>query len=737
MENKWIMRIRLGAIFISILITIAAVVLFTGRTQDALQDQTQMTLKDVAKQNVVTVEKEIEERQNFLSGMAKELQSYSGEDADDILEILKPYVEIYNLKRMGYVRSDGIVNTTDGYKRDLSFRDFFVRGMRGEATITGVIKDSLGVAEDINVFSVPVYQKDEKKAKGVLFATYRTKAFEELLNVESFDGKGYSLIIKPDGTIIVDSEKSPVFGEENLFTALAKSDDDDNQSEIEKIKSVMKSNKSGTVSLAYKNKQCLYYTPMDNDMEDEQWYMLTIVPEKTFHSRISPVVTDINILLVVIILVLLFITVIYSVSYGKDKNVLLRLAYKDPLTGGDNYACFAMKMKNTRVTAGYLVAMDLNEFKIINSTCGVLKGDETLQCIWRIIDNNLNQYELAAHINADHFVLFLLADNRDKVIERIEKISKEIAILSGYLQIPDLIPYYGIYQTKGFEEVEISYNKANQAKHLVKGRRNKNYAFHEDVDYEQTLENKRLEDCFEEAITNNRFEVWYQPKYSADDAMPVGAEALVRWREKDGTLIPPYKFIPLFEKNGMIARLDEYVFENVCRQQKLWQQEGKRILPVSINISRASLYYSSIVEKYTKIVKNYDIPIEYIQLEITESAMVENAEVKELIERFHDAGFKLLLDDFGNGYSSFSALNTLHFDVLKVDKSLIDYIGNTDGEKLLKCIIELAKSLGLKTTAEGVESIEQVEFLQDLQCNDIQGFYFSKPLPMNNFEMLL
>lgn len=737
MEKKWFMRLRMGVVIAAIFVTIASIAVFAKGIKNELQNQTQITLKDVAKQNVITVEKEINEKQNFLFGMAKELQSYTGDDAEDILDILKTYVDIYDLKRMGFVNADGMVNTTDGYRQDLSFRDFFVRGMQGEATITGVIEDSIGEAEDINVFSVPVYQKNTENVEGVLFATYRTNAFEELLNIESFDGEGYSMIVKPDGTIIADSEKSPAFGEKNLFSALSKSNDTDSQSEIKKMKSAMNSAKSGTADLLFEDEQYLYYTPIDNKMEDEQWYMLTVVPAQTFHSRISPLLSDINLLLAVIILILLVITVIYSVSYGKDKNVLMQLAYKDSLTGGDNYASFAEKMRSARETSGFLVAMDLNEFKIINSTCGVLKGDETLQCIWRIIDNNLNQKELAAHINADHFVLFLLAENRDKVIERLEKITREVAILSDYLQIPDLIPYYGIYQTHGFEEVEISYNKANQAKHLVKGRRNKNFAFHEDVDYEQALENRRLEDGFEEAIASNRFEVWYQPKYSTDDATPVGAEALVRWREEDGTLVPPYKFIPLFEKNGMIARLDEYVFENVCKQQKQWQKEGKQILPVSINISRASLYYSSIVEKYVKIVEDYNVPIEYIQLEITESAMIENSEVKELIERFHDAGFQLLLDDFGNGYSSLATLNTLHFDVLKVDKSLIDYIGNTDGEKLLKCIIELAKSLGLKTTAEGVESIEQVEFLQDLQCNDIQGFYFSKPLSMNNFEMLL
>ena len=231
--------------------------------------------------------------------------------------------------------------------------------------------------------------------------------------------------------------------------------------------------------------------------------------------------------------------------------------------------------------------------------------------------------------------------------------------------------------------------------------------------------------------------MWYQPKYSVEGEQIVGAEALVRWRRSDGSLVPPYRFIPLFEKNGMITALDEYVFRTVCLQLKKWEQEGRKLFPISVNISRVSLYFDNIVERYKEILDECGADAKLIPLEITESATIDNAQIRELVDKFHAAGFLVYLDDFGNGYSSLAILNLMHFDTLKVDKSLVDFVGDENGEKLLWHTIKLAKSLGLHTTAEGVENKEQVKFLQELQCDDIQGYYYSKPLALDDFEKLI
>lgn len=191
------------------------------------------------------------------------------------------------------------------------------------------------------------------------------------------------------------------------------------------------------------------------------------------------------------------------------------------------------------------------------------------------------------------------------------------------------------------------------------------------------------------------------------------------------------------ERDGLIKVLDEYVFRKVCMQQLEWQKQGKEIIPVSINLSRASLYFDSVVSRYQQIADEIGVKTHLVPIEITESAAIDNDNIKGLADKFHDNGFPLLVDDFGSGYSSLATLNMKCFDTLKIDKSLIDYIGDFSGERLLEHTILLAKELGLCVTAEGVEREEQVDFLKQMKCDSIQGYYYSRPLPKEEFEKLL
>ena len=217
----------------------------------------------------------------------------------------------------------------------------------------------------------------------------------------------------------------------------------------------------------------------------------------------------------------------------------------------------------------------------------------------------------------------------------------------------------------------------------------------------------------------------------------VGAEALVRWQKPDGTLISPGAFIPLFESDGLVVHLDEYVFENVCQFQKERMENKLPMVPISVNLSRASIHFNDVVEHYVDIVNQKQIPFECVPIELTESATLYSEKILEITDQLVKAGFKLHMDDFGSGYSSLVTLNMKCFDTLKIDKSLIDYIGDSNGERLLVHTIALAKELGICVTAEGVESQEQVEFLKNIDCDSIQGFYYSKPLPLTEYEMLL
>ena len=441
--------------------------------------------------------------------------------------------------------------------------------------------------------------------------------------------------------------------------------------------------------------------------------------------------------MLVVLITTLGLVLYFVITYQRDEKLLRSMAYTDPLTNGDNMHAFSEQLKTRKINWGYVVAVDIKDFKLVNSVCGINKGNETIKGVWEVVKNNLGPREVAAHGGGDHFVMYLQEVQKDNLLARIQKISTEIEALADEIQTINLFPYYGVYEIKTTADPEEYYNCANQAKKLVKGNKTKNCAFYDEIDFQKLVDDKNLIDSFKNAIQNDEFEVWYQPKYRTRDSVLVGAEALVRWRKNDGSLIPPYRFITLFESNGMIITLDEYVFAKVCKQQKQWEKEGKPVMPVSVNISRASLYYGKIIDKYKAIVESCQIEPAMVPLEITESATVDNEEIQGLVERFRDAGFSLYLDDFGNGYSSLAMLNMIRFDVLKLDKSLVDFIGDKEGEKLVTYTIGLAKSMGMSITAEGVETQSQVEFLNRLECDDIQGYYFSKPLPLEEFNDLL
>lgn len=418
-----------------------------------------------------------------------------------------------------------------------------------------------------------------------------------------------------------------------------------------------------------------------------------------------------------------------------ETDLIESYAFLDNLTGGDNYNKFKENMRSIE-DPGYIIAIDLHDFKLINSICGIKKADDFLKSFWECIKSAIGKNDIAAHIYADHFVLYTNVKKRrlvEDLIEDIEVAENFLTIESG---VPQIALYCGISKWEQGKGLELAYSEAVAAKRKIKDDRSKVFEYFDEADTERMIREKNLEDSFENALDSHEFEIWYQPKFSPSSKRIVGAEALVRWR-KGNELVSPLAFIPLLERNGKIRELDEYVFKNVCYQQKIWQTEGIKIVPVSVNLSRASMYYKSVVGKYNWIVTDAGITPKMVPIEITESAAINNSDVKIIANTFYRAGFSLHLDDFGSGYSSLSALNELHFDTLKIDKSLVDYIGNTNGDKLLEHTVSLALELGMHVTAEGVEYEWQSNYLRHIGCESIQGFLFSKPVQKDEFELLL
>ncbi|MCI5889608.1 MAG: EAL domain-containing protein [Lachnospira sp.] len=733
-KNGFFITILLLLISLAFIVTVSVVF---NNIKTNLEREIISSLSEEAEENAALIEKEIDAKFGVLQSFANELSS----TGDEIAEIrdMQSFVEVYNFKRMGFIDLNGIAKTTDGFEKDLSFREFYQIGLKGESFITASLLDTVGdhTEDMINILSVPVYD-NKGEIKGVLFATYLTEKFHETIFSDSFQGEGYTYIVAGDGDVIssygdgMQKEYDNIF----IYTGDAAQYGDVTQ---EKVENDMREKLSRVgIGVNEDNDKYFYcYKPLEIESADMNWYIFSVEPKSVLDERMHPIMRDIQFLTVILIGILVMANIIFLYYNVRRRQELFRLAYKDSITGGDNFSNFKEKAKKYENTEGYVIALDISEFKLVNNVCGNASGDEVLKVIWDVILANCNDNEQAARVNADRFVIFWIESSKKTVTYRIEKLINEIEGISEQLSVPRLYPVIGIRAVEKLDDADKRYGEALRAKALVKNRRDRHYAFYDEIDYDTIVENKNLENGFEKALADKKFEVWYQPKFNSHTGKIVGSEALIRWRADDGSLISPGRFIPLFEKNGNIIRLDEYVFREVCRQQKEWQKEGIQILPVSVNISRFSLYYSNVVEKYERIINYYDVDHKYVQIEITESAIIENTVIVELIQKFHDAGFDILLDDFGSGYSSLASLNQMPFDTIKLDKSLVDYVGNENGEKLLKFIVQLVQSLGMKITAEGVEYKEQLDFLENLNCDDIQGFYFSKPLMLADFSAKL
>lgn len=726
---------RVHTILCSLVVLCIVVMVCRDLVRKEVENQLQENLKDVALQNEEIIEKEIGEKIRVLQVIAGDLQPMKDYKRIRYVSMLKPVANAYGFKRVSYTQGNGRSHTTDSYHKSVSNMEYFDKSINGKIYISDLFVDTIGVEGKVNVFSVPVFSPKGNTINGVVYATYRTEMFQELISKDSFDGQGFSCVIQEEGNFIARSNKFPKrqkFG--NLFTLL-QSENEDNASVIQELQIAMDKKRSGNITLFFGEEQYVYFSPIAYKIGGKKCYLLTFVPVAVMEERSFHLENYMNLLMVVCLLVFMIVGITFVHSLYHKRETLRRLAYQDQVTGGENYAYFEEKIEQLKQPKGYLVSLDTDAFKIVNQTCGVEKGNAVLMELYCIIKETLGQDDLLARDNADRFLVFYSGVDKEELLIKLNEISDKVRRLPHKLHIPKLSTYYGVYNVlEKVEDLDVVLNYANEARNVSKKKGKQKYAFYEEVDFQQISNENELKARFDDAVQNEEFEIWYQPKYCAQTKMVDGAEALVRWRNEDGTMIPPGQFIPVFEKNGMIAKLDEYVFKKVCTQQQSWRERGESLIPISINVSRATLYYENVVERYTEIAKETGVDPKYVPLEITESAMIDNVDVRELAEEFQNVGFPLHLDDFGTGYSSLATLNVMNFDTLKIDKSLVDHIGDKKGDTLLFHVIQLAKSMGMKVTAEGVETEEQLMFLQEKECTNIQGYFFSKPLPVHDFE---
>ena len=377
----------------------------------------------------------------------------------------------------------------------------------------------------------------------------------------------------------------------------------------------------------------------------------------------------------------------------------------------------------------HLIVADIRDFKLINSSYGDKIGDEVL-CYLAKTYTKMFRDGLVSRYGSDQFVCMIYGD-WDLSLETMKKLTEEIA---ENAPIPNLMIKYGVYEDVDTSlPISVICDRGFMAIRSIRDNYEHGIAYYTEEMNQKQMQDRALENRFESAISNKEFVAYFQPKYDVKIEKIVGAESLVRWINSDGSMVMPGDFIPLYERDGLIVRLDEYIFRHVCEFQRELMEKGQELLPISVNLSRASIHYIGVVDRYVEIVKETGIPLSCVPIELTETATLNNVKIRDFTERLVNAGFALHMDDFGSGYSSLITLSELPFNTLKIDKSLIDCIGQQKGRMVVQQVIILAHGLGMNVIAEGVETAEQVELLREMECDDIQGFYYSRPLPREEF----
>lgn len=725
--------------FIIFILFFFSVFFCTNRISNELERQLETNLIDVANQNALAISNQLNDNYMLLDSLFAEIKEIPGDMSENVM-LLKGFVKANNMKRVGFCDTDGTTYTTDNVVANLSYREFFQRGMQGKSTITGVLTDALrpDADEKVIIFSSPMYDDTTNELLGVFGLIYDAEVINASLQVECFEGQGCSFATNEAGDISIAMSYDSIQLSQNLYTDIL-SRNPGNTEVINTIRRNISSNTPNLGKLFIDSVEYYYYrTPILIADGEIVWNVFTLVPTGYLLQRLKPVRNTMYLMIFLSIFLVVAAMISYLIIFSSQRRLVQRLAYRDSVTGGANYAYFKRQLlTKSRNRCGYIVSMDIQHFSNITITAGSAAADDMIKKTWELIKQSIKDNEYAARVRDDYFVMLLNMSSDADVSRRLEQLSDEVHDLAIAYDAPGVRACFGIYPMENITALDDSYNKAKIGCAFAKERHDKCYAFYSELDHEELLKNQQLEERFDFAISNHNFEIWYQPKYSASTKEIVGSEALVRWRETDGKLIPPGRFIPLFERDGYISRLDEYVFREVCHNQKYWLDKGFKVCPVSVNISRATIYGANVVDKYLGILDSFELPHEYIQLEVLESAISGNADIAKILERFRLSGVHILMDDFGTGYSSLATLNMHCFDTLKLDKSLIDCIGEKDGETLLHYVIKMGRHLGLHITAEGVEYESQLSYLQEQNCDDIQGYLFSKPLHVMDYERLI
>lgn len=469
-------------------------------------------------------------------------------------------------------------------------------------------------------------------------------------------------------------------------------------------------------------------------------YSIATVTDMTVQSTFIYRFIRKMILLFALLFLLSVVAVFFIWHYVRSVTAKMEaIAYSDDVTKWKNINYFhkeAVSILHNHEETPYIVQrFDISNFRYLNEAYGHLRADDILKACVDIYQKVYSSKELCVRMDSDQFVTLTINDN--DVNERREQYMKQVneyAVANG-ITYPIRMKY-GIYQLrKQDRDIDVMIDRANAARRSLNGNEVESVAYYTDAIMRNMSKVNKIESEMRQALDNGEFQVYLQAKWDIVNNHVAGAEALVRWIRPEGNMVFPDEFIPVFEKNGFIGELDFYMLESVCKKLRSVLDAGGVIYPVSVNQSRVLLHSPEYINRVRTLLDTCQIPKEFIELEVTETALFDDRDrMISVLKAMKKEGIKLSMDDFGSGYSSLNTLKDMPFDVLKIDREFFSEAVTSDSSTLiLHKIIEMADGLGMEVICEGVENEQQVELLRSIGCRRVQGYYYAKPVPAENY----
>ncbi len=730
-----------------LIVIIAVTGLGTATNWNVTVERMEQSMTEQVENHVIALHDELERQFAVLNGYGASFTEADIRNQKTMLDKVARCAQNTEFSMICFAYPDGELYRNDGVGTNVTERFYFQQAMQKESVIQ-VIDDSPIDAESRVGMAVPIVIDDE--VQGVLLGLYDTEKFQDIFEDAFSDISYLAYICDSNGKYIIGTEASVsvmeghdpgITSNGGFMDILEKAEFSVNSKD--KIARQMKAGQSGHAVYEYRGER-RHTTFLPLGLND--WYIVAVLQENQIYEQaMGTAQTSYQLLAVLVVAVLMIFAYLMfrerkiAINEKKKREEIKYLFEHDDLTGILNEKSFQDEVKkrlaDIELGEYCLVFLDIYKFKLFNDMFGYGKCDELLCALAEDLEEMAQSCGgLCGRISGDNFVMFM--PHKEELIQKFytKKYRKHRIIpVEIYL-------YYGIYVIKD-KSVAVAQmiDCAQMAQKIIKGNYNNCLTYYDEKIKQKIVKEQEIINSMQKALDNEEFVVYLQPQYDYSDGSVCGAEALVRWKSPSKGLISPGDFIPVFESNGFIIKLDEYVWEQVCKLQRKWLDEGKKIYPISVNVSRADLLKGSVAEKLMSLIHKYQLSADMIRVEITESAYMDNPQqlISE-INKLEECGLIVEMDDFGSGYSSLNMLKDVPIQVLKTDLKFLSATGiESRKEHILDSVIRMAHGMDMFVIAEGVETKEQADYLQSLRCDQMQGYYFSRPIPVDDFENLV